>query len=127
VELRNHYPKIQNLKGEVLVIAPLEGVQLLNFVTAMQLPFPVLADPLKRVYRAYGLERGLAINLDSLIKFFYLVWQEKRFYIPHSDPLQIGGDFVIDPKGQIQFFYTSADPLDRPSGKEIIEVIKTTL
>lgn len=127
MELCNHYPEIQNLKGEVLVITPLEGAQLLRFVTEMQLPFPVLADPLKQIYRAYGLERGLAIKLESLIKFLHLLWQEKRFYFPRSDPLQMGGDFIIDSQGLIQFVYRSYDPLDRPAVKEMIEAIKTGL
>ena len=66
----------------------------------MKLPFPVLADPQSLVYRQFGLERGLSLGPGSVIKFLRLLWREGHFYPQLSDPLQTGGDFVIDPEGK---------------------------
>jgi len=107
----------------VLAITPLDGAPLQRFMSEIKLPFPVLADPQRQVYRAYGLERGLALGPGSVIKFLRLLWREGRFYRPLSDPLQTGGDFVIDGKGQIRFASTSADPTDRPQARTLFHML----
>lgn len=124
MQLHDHYKAIQGVGGEVLVFTPLDGELLVRFVNELSLSCPVLADPQRQVYRAYGLERGLSIHPRSVVKFLRLLWKEGRLYPPLSDPLQTGGDFVIDREGKIQFAFTSADPLDRPHISKLLEAIK---
>ena len=103
---------------QVLVVSfsPLE--QVAQVAREMDLPFPVLLDHDRRVYEQYGLGRArLAqfLNPALLWKYLRLVLQGNHPERPQSDPMQLGGDFVVDKSGVLRFTHRSADPGDRPT------------
>ena len=92
----------------------------------MQLPFPVLSDPEKDAYRAYGLNSGRLSRIfgpGTIWAYAKLLAAGQMYHFRKSDFLQLGGDFVIDAAGFVQYEYRSGAPHDRPSVDQIIAVL----
>ncbi len=93
-----------------------------------ELPFPVLVDPTRSAYRAFGLGRGSVARVYG--------WRAARRYLqlfaengitglskPTEDTLQLGGDFIISPDGNLAYGFWGEGPDDRPSVDELINAI----
>lgn len=83
----------------------------------------VLADPDRRAYRAFGLGRGrfARVWLDPRVwaRYLWLILAGARPEPAHEDPLQLGGDALVDADGRIIWIYRSRGPEDRPSIAQI--------
>lgn len=90
-----------------------------------ELPFPILVDPEREAYQAYGLGRGSVARVYG--------WRMVRRYAeiartdglaglrrPTEDTLQLGGDFVIGHDGTLDYGFWGEGPDDRPSVEELI-------
>jgi AhpC/TSA antioxidant enzyme len=92
-------------------------------------PFPVVGDPDRAVYRAFGLERGgVGMFFRPRVLAGYL-WAMVRGWLPRppvrgEDVLQLGGDFVLDRDRLLVFAHRSADPADRPAPDELVEQVR---
>jgi peroxiredoxin len=78
-QLGRLYPEFQSQGVEVLVILGDTIQRAQRYVEALHLPFPVLADPERQVYRQYGLEKALVfvqrtasiiIDKADMIRYF---------------------------------------------------------
>jgi peroxiredoxin len=89
--------------------------------------FTVLLDRDRTVYKAYGLERSKlrSKNPRTLWLYFTRWLQGRKFHDSHGDDTsQLGGDFIVDKNGIIQFAYPSYDPTDRPAVEKLLEVLR---
>ena len=92
----------------------------------MQLPFPLLSDPEKDAYRAYGLNPGKLrriFGLGTIWAYARLLASGQMYHFRRSDFMQLGGDFVIDATGVVRYEYRSGAPHDRPSVAQLIDVL----
>lgn len=83
----------------------------------LALPFPLLADPERRVYRQFGLARGALHRIWSpgtLVLYARLLRQGRKLQRPTQDTRQLGGDFVIGPDGRLAAAFRPASPDARP-------------
>ena len=90
------------------------------------LPFPVLADEDRAVYRAYGLGRGSVWRVygwRTLRRYWQLLRQGRELGRPSEDTLQLGGDFVVAPDGTLAYAFRSTGPDDRPEVDDLIRVV----
>ena len=81
-------------------------------------PWPVLSDPDRRLYAAYGMGRlswrqlaqpsAIALYLGEILKG-HLPRQ------PEADPQQAGGDVLIDPSGIVRLVHAGRGSADRPT------------
>jgi hypothetical protein len=92
---------------------------LARYLVERPLPFPVLADPDRRAYEAFGLGRTSWARLIRpgigwrYIKAVAAGGRIRR--VPEGeDPLQTGGDFLIGPGRRLLWGLTTPDPTDRP-------------
>ena len=103
----------------VLIVSQAQPAVLATFLRRHPQPFPVVCDPDRAVYRAFGLERTHWLN------FFRpaVVWRYLRLVVrggkvrmpyPGEDVLQLGGDFLLDRTGRVVFAYRSRTATDRP-------------
>ena len=88
-----------------------------------QSPFPLLIDPERLAYQAYGLEssalrswgwRNLAHYARAILRGDKLI-KEKR-----GDTDQLGGDFLVDAAGIVRLAQPSHNPTDRPSVERLL-------
>jgi hypothetical protein len=105
----------------VLCVTPSRPVS----VAGLDLPAPVLCDPDRAAYRAFGLEPGgwgMFFRPRVLGRYLRLMFAGWR---PHAvaageDPRQLGGDFVLSADRRVLFVYRSGDPADRPIVDDLI-------
>jgi peroxiredoxin len=110
---------------QVVVISFVQPNRLAQYLGAHRWPFPVLADPDRATYQAFGLERaGWSQLLKPRVWLAYLKLLF-RGWMPRpalEDVHQLGGDFVLDRTGSVVYAHRSTDPADRPSLDELLQV-----
>ena len=124
--MRRCYDDLRAREAEVLAICfdPLERAE--RYAREQALVFPLLADPERRVYRAYGLERGTlggAVSPGAVLGYARFLLAGRRPHRPRADPLQLGGDFVVDPTGRLALVHPSQGPTDRPTVGALLAAI----
>ena len=89
-------------------------------------PFPLLMDPERTAYHAYGLTSSRLSSWSPANLWYYgkAALQGRETYGRRGDPHQLGGDFIIDRSGIIRLAHPSRDPTDRPSMDEILAVLQ---
>lgn len=105
--------------------------RLTDYIESNELPFPVLVDPDRSTYRAYGLGRGSIARIWG--------WRAARRYLeilrsdgfgglarPTEDTRQLGGDFVIGPDGRLVYGFWGEGPDDRPDVDELVAAARGT-
>jgi len=104
----------------VVAISMSRPQPLAHYLAGRPLPFPIFADPERKVYAALGLGR------TTWARFLRpgVVWRYLKMIaagapvrrVPESeDALQTGGDFLVAADGRVLWEYRSDDPTDRPS------------
>ena len=84
-QLKHLYSTLQARHTEVLVIAGGSRAEAEQLATTLQVPFPVLADADREVYRRYGLEKVLSL------------WQRS-------------GTIVVDTQGRVSYLRPTTIP-----------------
>ena len=87
-------------------------------------PWPVLIDGERRLYAAYGMGRARWRHLlgpSALRAYAREVFRGGRPRMPAADPMQQGGDVLIDPGGIVRFAHVAAGPGDRPPVTRLLE------
>lgn len=114
---------------DVALITFSDPEKLAAYRSRNELPFPILVDPERAAYRAFGLGRGSVARVWG--------WRAARRYVeilradglsalrrPEEDTLQLGGDFVVGPTGLLAYGFWSEGPDDRPSVDELIAEVR---
>lgn len=90
------------------------------------LPYAVLADEERAVYRAYGLRRGPWWRVwgpATWLAYLRLALRGERVHRPTEDTLQLGGDFVVGRDGRVVYAHPSRSPTDRPDVDELVAAV----
>ncbi len=116
---------------EVAVVTFTDPDNLDDYAALHGLTVPVLSDPTREAYRAYGLGRGSVARVWG--------WKAARRYIeifrsdgleglrrPNEDTLQLGGDFVVDPCGNLSYGFWGGGPTDRPTVEDLLAAVAAT-
>lgn len=86
----------------------------------------LIADPALRIYHAYGLGRNSPLRVygPRILLHYGLRWL-RGHGIPKAaeDPLQRGGDFVVDAEGRIALSHVGVDQADRPPAERIVAAL----
>lgn len=114
------------------------GVQVLTisfgasfWVTAWQQdtgsPYPLLLDPERALYQAYGLGTSFVRVWSPHVMWHYLklVLRGQKLLPVQGDPHQMGGDFIVDAAGFIRLAHASKDPVDRPPVEKLLSVLRS--
>ncbi len=124
--MRRRYTEIQTLGGVVVGVSFESRDRLFQMSRQMRLPFPVLSDPEKDAYRAFGLSSGKLRRIfgpGTIWAYAKLLAAGQMYHFRRSDFLQLGGDFVIDAAGFVRYEYRSGAPHDRPLVDQIIALL----
>ena len=100
----------------------------LEFIRDTELPWPLLVDTHRSLYRAYGMERGSWWQLfgpPAIWIYVKLMAKGRRLHRPGSDVQQLGGDVLIDPAGTVRLHHIGSGPADRPSVAQLLASIRS--
>jgi hypothetical protein len=114
----------------VLVVTQAKPNVLTMYTSRKMWHVPLVCDPEKAAYAAFGLER------TSWLTFFkpHVLWgyfrgMLKGYHVKRpykgEDLLQLGGDFVLTRERKVVFAYPSADPTDRPSVSDLLAALQS--
>jgi peroxiredoxin len=115
-------------RGVVIVVVSFaEPSKLVRYQEQHQWPFAILADPERKAYHAFNLERLSWLQVFSpatLMRYFKLLREGmRRKDYGKDDIYQSGGDFLLDRAGNILFAHRNQDPSDRPSAVTLLKEI----
>lgn len=107
----------------VVVIGMGTPEQCARFRRRQGLGFPVLSDPERAAYRAYGLPAGTAEQLMGRPELTGGIRLALRGLLPSrptGDPRQLGGDFLIDREGVLRYARRSRRAADVPDPEALL-------
>lgn len=120
--------RLEELGGAAVVLVTFAGPRVLRgYRGRLGLPYPVVTDESRAVYRAYGLGRGPWWRVwgpATWRAYARLVRRGGRVRRPTEDTLQLGGDFVVGPDGRLAYAYRSRGPDDRPPVDVVVEAVR---
>jgi len=97
------------------------------FATKYDVPYPIVSDPGKILYRAFGLKRMAPWEFlapEVVLKGISAMARGHLMGLPQGDVRQLPGLFVISTAGKIVFSHYAADPADHPTVAVILEAVK---
>ena len=98
--------------------------------TRESIAYPILRDPQRAAYRAFGIERRGFGSVWRPRTIWYYVKSILRGRLPSSsgaDIYQLGGDVLLSPDGAVCWVYRSREPADRPSIDTILKELDDCL
>lgn len=114
----------------VLVVSQAKPEVLSLYLARQSWHVPVVCDPDRSAYAAFGLERTDWLTFfRPRVLWGYLRGMLRGYRVrrPYSgeDVLQLGGDFILNPRREVAFAYASADPTDRPTVEQLLAAIRS--
>jgi peroxiredoxin len=109
----------------IAVVSFAEPANLIHYQQQHRWPFTLLADPKRKAYATFTLNRLSWLQVFSVttIKLYCKLLRAgmRRENYGKDDIYQAGGDFLLDRAGNILFAQRSQDPADRPSAEKLLQ------
>jgi peroxiredoxin len=128
-QLRRQKERFEDAGAQVLLVGMGTPPETAAFASQFDVPFPIVADSKRRLYRTFELGRMQPWGFFSPIvalKGVAAMAQGHLFGLPQGDPRQLPGVFVIDTDGTIIFAHYSSDPSDHPTPDTILNALHTS-
>ncbi len=123
-DLRDNAAAIREAGISVVIITPDRPSRARKFVEEYRVPFPVLTDPERNAYRAYGLMDGSVGQLINRRILAGGVRATLNGTFPRgstSAPRQLPGTAIVDRTGRLLHLHHARDAADHLSSRELIE------
>jgi len=115
--------QLQTMPGRVVVVTFAPASLLAAFEREVKLGLPTFGDPDRALYGAIGFGRAswARVWLDPRViaRYAQLIARGRRPQPPRQDPLQLGGDIVVDAQLRLTWRYAGKGPDDRPSVEQL--------
>jgi hypothetical protein len=124
IAVRDHLDQFEG--ATIVVVTFAEHTRLAAYRTHLGLPFDVLADPDRTLYRHLGVGRGSTRqvwSVGTLRMYARLIRSGRRPRRPTEDTHQLGGDAVVGSDGSLRYLALPATPDARPPIAELIEAL----
>jgi peroxiredoxin len=122
-QLRRHREAFARLGAGILLLTFCTRPAAQAYLAEMKVPFDLLLDTRRDVYRRYGLERSFWRSWTPKLiwRYAHQLATKGQFRRSRGDPTQLGGDFIIDRTGIVRLAYRSRTALDRPSAAQLLD------
>ena len=97
-----------------------------EFAKKFNVPFPIVADPQKKLYRRFELKQMSTLGFFSpslALKGVSAIVGGHGLGMPQGDVRQLPGVFIINTAGKIVYSHFSSNPADHPDAKTIIAAL----
>ena len=124
--MHREHRRFRDASADLVVVGQGTAEQSAEFVGKLGLPYPVLADPDRVAYAAYGLVEGGAKEfLNAATARAYL-----RSFVsgagggrPVGNPRELGGAFVVDRQGTIRLAHAARYAGDHAPSAELLAAV----
>lgn len=124
-DLRDHASELAQAGAQVVLIAPARPEAAAEFVARYRLPFPLLCDPRREAYRAYGLTDGTIGQLASPRIIARAAMAALRGTLPGKQDArlsrQLPGAAIVDREGRLRLMHAARDAADHLGARELLE------
>ncbi|MBW2709992.1 MAG: redoxin domain-containing protein [Deltaproteobacteria bacterium] len=127
-QLRDKSADFKKAGGWVVLVGMGPPKESGEFLEKFAIPFPMVCDPERKLYDAYGLKRMGVLDFLSptlALKSFSAVAEGNLVGIPEGDVKQLAGAFIIDSSGYVRFRHLSADPADFPPAGDLLAALES--
>jgi len=124
--LREKQDELDRLNVKVVVVTFEKDFLARRYAEATLLPWPILIDTTRDVYRGYGMLKASCWDvwgIKTWLAYFRELLKGKIPLKSEGDLYQRGGDVIIDPGGIIRLHHVGRGPADRPTVRQIMQVI----
>jgi len=122
--LQQHQRALRDLAIRVAVVTFETTPFVRAYLADTNVPWPVLIDGDRTLYRGYGMYRGRLRDIWGGRTWLAYLKEFARGRMPKyagADTRQLGGDVLIDPSGIVRFHHVGTGPADRPSVAALLE------
>jgi len=125
LQLQSTRAEFQQAGISIVLVTFEQGYWLEQWRETTRIDFPILLDPQKNLYRAFGLQRSIRRTWNLATLWFYArrLIRGEKLIATGGDLHQLGGDFILDREGVVLLAYYSHDPTDRPHPKSLLQSI----
>jgi alkyl hydroperoxide reductase subunit AhpC len=126
-QLRQQEEELDSLGVQVVVVTFGRGTAAREYVRDTNLEWPLLVDPTRELYSAYGMEHGSFWNVygpSAWWAYAKLLFGGHRLVRMNGDYLQLGGDILVDPEGVVRLHHVGSGPANRPSVDAMLSVVR---
>jgi len=126
-QLRQEKTSLDQAGIQVVLVGMGTPAEAESFRRQYDVPFPLISDPEKNLYRAYGLKRARFMQLFSpglLRKGLMAAGEGHLPGMPRGDPMQMPGTFVIDREGRFLLRHFARDAADHLPVASIIKAVR---
>ncbi len=123
--MRQDYDRYTTAGLEIIAIGMGSPRRTAAFRRELELPFPMLSDPRRVSYHAYGLLKmslRREATIASAMHFARNVARHGGAHEPDQNMLQLGGIFVVDPQGIVRYAFRSARAHEYPTAEKLVQV-----
>ena len=117
--------RLDDFAGATVVVVTFTAPErLAAYRDHLQLPFPVVTDRDRTLYRLLGAERGTNRQVWSsgtLRMYARLLRDGRRLHRPTEDIRQLGADAVFDAAGRLAHLSLPTSPDARPPVQELVD------
>jgi len=125
-QLRRNKESFEKAGAQVVLVGMGTPSESAEFAAKFKVPFPMVADPEKKLYRKFELKRMSTLGFLSpslALKGVAAMVGGHGLGMPQGDVRQLPGVFIIDTAGEIVFSHFSSNPADHPDAKTIIDAL----
>ena len=126
--MRQKEDQFQRLGARVVLVGLGTPEETATFKTQFGVPFSMIADPRKHLFKAFQLKQASTMALLSLgmaVKGLSAMVRGHRMGIPKGDVRQLPGVFIIDTDGRIRFSHFASDPADHPDPDLLLDFLQS--
>jgi len=124
--LRRDKKSFEKAGAQVVLVGMGTPSESAKFAAKFNIPFPIVADPEKELYRIFELRQMSTLGFFSpsvALKGIAAIVGGHGIGMPRGDVRQLPGVFIIDTAGQVVLSHLSSNPADHPDSKTILAAL----
>lgn len=126
-QLRQEQEQFKRLGARVVLVGLGSPEDTAAFKVQFQVPFPMIADPEKQLFRAFQLKQATSkalLSVGMVLKGLSAMARGHGLGIPKGDVRQLPGVFIIDTDDRIRFSHYARGPADHPSAEDLLQFLQ---
>ena len=126
-QLRREKEAFERLGAQVLLVGLGSVAETARFRERFDVPFPMVADPEKRLFEAFRLKSasmGSLLSAGMMVKGLKAMAKGHAMGTPQGDVRQLPGVFIIDTTGRIRFSHHASGPADHPKPETLLGALQ---
>jgi peroxiredoxin len=127
-QLRRQEDQFQQLGARIVLVGLGTVEETAAFKAQYNVPFPMVADPEKQLFKAFQLKQATPkalLSAGMAMKGLAALAKGHGIGIPKGDVRQLPGVFIIDKGGRIRFSHFAKDPADHPAADALLQFLQS--